>query len=388
MLKPAIHLCLVHNTPTANITPALDPDFRPREVILLHSPAQEYRADSLAGVLKPAGISVTRCLIDDTRDIEHIRDRVLELLIERESEDIALNASGGTRPMSIGAYEIFLELNKPVFFVHPETDHLSWLHRRDLPGFNVAEHIRLPAFLQAHGAELVDLGSRAGVPRNLRRLGHDLVKQAERLAAPLSALNWLAQQARQKLVSPELNREQCRWSELNDLIEHFSAENLLSFSNRRIYFENEAARFFINGGWLEQYVFGTVFGLRAELPKLQDAGHSIELARNATGKQVKNELDVAFLANNHLHIIECKTKLFGKFDHADAPGANALYKLDTLKSLLGDVHTRIMLVSYHPLSQWDRQRAWDLGVQICTARQLPELKSHIKRWAKIMNDEL
>ena len=310
MLKPTIHLCLVHNTPTANITPALDPDFRPREVILLHGPAQKYCADSLAGVLKPAGISVSRWLIDDTRNIEHIRDRVLELLIEREGEDIALNASGGTRPMSMAAYEIFQEFNKPVFFVHPETDRLSWLHQRDLPGFNVAEHIRLPAFLQAHGAELVNQGSRAGVPRNLRRLGCELVNQAERLADPLTAMNWLAQQAKETLISPELNEEQCCWNALNDLIEHFSSENLISYSNRCIHFKNEEARFFINGGWLEQYVFSAVFGLRAELPKLQDIGHSIELARNATGKSVKNELDVAFLANNHLYIIECKTKLF------------------------------------------------------------------------------
>jgi ribosomal protein L12E/L44/L45/RPP1/RPP2 len=185
MLKPTIHLCLVHNTATANVTPALDPDFRPQEVILLHSADQEYRAHCLESVLKPTGIKVSRWSIQDTREVEHIRDRVLELMIEREHEDIALNATGGTRPMSIAAYEIFKEFGKPIFYVHPETDYVSWMHQRDLPSFNVADRIKLPAFLQAHGAEVGNQGERRGVPENLRRLTQELINHAESLAKPL-----------------------------------------------------------------------------------------------------------------------------------------------------------------------------------------------------------
>ncbi|MBE9563563.1 MAG: hypothetical protein IMF12_11950, partial [Proteobacteria bacterium] len=47
MFKPKTHLCLVHNTATANVTPALDPNFRPNEVILLHSPKEDYHADCI-----------------------------------------------------------------------------------------------------------------------------------------------------------------------------------------------------------------------------------------------------------------------------------------------------------------------------------------------------
>jgi hypothetical protein len=57
-----------------------------------------------------------------------------------------------------------------------------------------------------------------------------------------------------------------------------------------------------------------------------------------------------------------------------------LYKLDTLKGLFGGVRTKAMLVSYHPLSNWDTQRARDLGIKICTARMLPQLRSVIKHW--------
>jgi hypothetical protein len=63
-----------------------------------------------------------------------------------------------------------------------------------------------------------------------------------------------------------------------------------------------------------------------------------------------------------------------------SPGADTLYKLDTLKSLLDGVRTRVMLVSYHPLSAWDRQRAADLNIEICSARQLPQLREILKQW--------
>jgi hypothetical protein len=387
MLKPDIHLCLVHNTATANVTPALDPYFRPNEVILLYSPDKEYRASCFESVLKPTGVKVTRWPIQDARDVEHIRDRVLDLMIERENEDIALNASGGTRPMSIAAYEVFKEFNKPIFYVHPETDDVSWITRRELPSFNVAARIKLPAFLHAHGAEVSRLGERSGVPSNLRRLTQELVNHAESLAKPLAAINWLAQQAENKLKSPTLTEKQRHWPQLNELIQQFAAEGLLTYQDDSLHFKDEASRFFVNGGWLEDYTYGLIYGLRGEVPEIQDVGRSVELCRDCTGKAVKNELDVAFLHNNHFYIIECKTKRFIDPKQTQTPpsdfdthAADALYKLDTLKWLLGGVQTKVMLVSYHPLSPWDRQRAQDLRIETCTAQQLVGLKKALRRW--------
>jgi hypothetical protein len=39
-----------------------------------------------------------------------------------------------------------------------------------------------------------------------------------------------------------------------------------------------------------------------------------------------------------------------------------------------------MLISYHPLSPWDRQRAGDLNIELCSARQLPQLRDILKQW--------
>jgi hypothetical protein len=385
ILKSRTHVCLVYNTATANITPALDPEFRPEEVILVHGPQQKYRADCLESVLKAAGIKVTCWLLTHIFDSEHVRSRILELLSSRDNDDMALNASGGTRPMIVGAYEVFRELGMPAFYVHPETDHVSWIHRRDLPSFNCADRIRLPAFLKAHGATKVKTASAAGIPQNLRQVTNDLIIAIEQVSPALTALNWLAQQAdNADLISPELDDRLLVWRELKILLDRFAAEGLLSVHERRVQFRDEPARFYVNGGWLEQHVFGLLFGMRKHIPEIQDIARGVEFARQAGGNPVKNELDIALLANNRCYIIECKTKRFSmrnsdRFE-PDSPGAEALYKLDTLKYLVGDTRARAMLVSYRDLPRWDLERARDLGIATCAGRELLSLDSQLRRW--------
>lgn len=386
MLRPQVHLCLVYDTVTANITPALDPAFAPAEVIFMHGPEHKDHADALAAVLQPAGIVISYWPIADILDTEHIRDRTLELIMERETADLALNASGGTRPMSIGAYEVFLEFAKPVFYVHPENDHVTWIHDRSLASFDLADRIKLGAFFRAHGAVLESHGGRQAISAPLRQLSAELVAHAERLARPLSTLNWLAHQAQDTLVSPPLQRQQLAWPELTALIDRFAREKVLETAGRRLRFADEAARFFVNGGWLEIHTYAAVYGLRKNVSTIQDVGRSLEIVRQGSGKAVKNELDVAFIADNRLYILECKTKRYesGHYEDKartyDTPGADTLYKLDTLKSILGGIRSRVMLVSYHPLSKWDMQRAKDLDVTVCTAGALPRLDDIIKRW--------
>jgi len=383
MLKPKVHVNLIYNTATANVTPALDPQLAPEEVVLVYATPQRQTAEDIETVLKPAGVQVTLWPLEDAWAVEHIRDRLLELFIARENDDIALNASGGTRPMSLVAYEIFSEFSKPIFYVHPHSDDVIWMHERGLPVINCADRIKLPAFLQAHGAPVISQGDKGGVAKNLRKLTEELVEHAELLAQPLAALNWLAQQAEQNLQSPRLSASQENWHELQALIKRFQAEDILDYRYHSLLFPDETARFFVNGGWLENHVFSIVYGLRKDIATIQDVGCSIEIGRDDTGRVVKNEMDVAFLANNHLHIIECKTKRYcSTGEHPDTPGSEILYKLDTLKGLFGSIQTKAMLVSYHPLSNWDAQRAKDLDIAVCTAQNLPQLRQTIGRWVQ------
>ncbi|ADE15905.1 Domain of unknown function DUF1887 [Nitrosococcus halophilus Nc 4] len=381
-----IHLALVSRQATPNITPALDPDFRPREVALLVSPDMIRQADALTEVLSAYGLKVSRWPIENAWDIEHVRDRVLDFLAGREGEAVALNATGGTKPMSIAAYEAFRALERPIFYVHPEKDRVVWLYPHG-ESHDLGDRVKLPAFLQAHGARLEKQGGNQGVSPARRELTNRLVNDVKCLAPALTTLNWAAAQAQKGLVSPPLNPAQRRNPLLLDLIGRFEEEGLLAWEGDGLRFPDEEARAYVNGGWFEDHVYGVIFGLRARMQSkgrsIQDFGRHLQVSRRVGRELVRNELDVAFLADNRLYIIECKTQRFD--NSAPGPGsrgAAALYKLDALKDLLGGLQGRAMLVTYQVLPPVDRQRARDLNIQVCSGAETSGLGKKIEAWVQ------
>jgi hypothetical protein len=377
------HLLLVSNQPTPNLTPALDPAVRPARVVLLVSPDMAQRADWLGGVLARRGMRVDRWPVDDAWNLEHVQFRVLELLeAERalvERGGIAVNVTGGTKPMAIAAFDAFRAYELPIFYVHPEQDRLIWLYPSERPNLDLADRVRLDDFLAAHGASLTAREDNA-VPADRQALTDWLVAQNDRVARPLGALNWLAGRAEGTLVSPALERRRMQAADLAELIGRFADAGLLHVQRERLRFPDEAARFYVNGGWLEGHVYALLRALRGELPRLQDLARSVEIARTGTrGEPVPNELDVVCLADNRLYTIECKTRRWNA-DAADDPGAEALYRMDTLGDLLGGAQARTMLVSYRDLPAHVLRRAADLRIPVCAGGRLPELPAVLRRW--------
>jgi len=367
MKRFACHLCLVSDQPTPNITPILDRSFKPDRVILLTSPEKQQQAERLRQVIQPAGIAVTLWPIKDAMDIEHIRDRILELL-EKHEHGIALNATGGTKPMSIAAYEVFRGLDLPIFYVHPAQDRVIWMHPSGWESFAIEERIRLPQFLQAHGVESNAI-NRTTMPGRLQALTRTLIRDIDRFMKPLGTLNYLAFQARSSLRSP-LEKDKRNWQSLRDLLDLFAAEQLLEVGDDYVRFRDEDARFFVNGGWLEHHVFSVIHQIRNSNTHIHDLAQGLEVERGA----VRNEIDVAFLCDNRLHLIECKTKQFKQ------GGSDAVYKLDSLTDALGGLRAASMLVSFQQLGQADIKRASQAHIEVCAGRDIQRLEESIRHW--------
>jgi hypothetical protein len=347
-------------------------------MIQIVSPDMEQRAAWLRELLQPRGIRVEQWPVDDAWDIEHLQTRMLELL-DHESpavagQRIALNVTGGTKPMSIAAHESARAYGLPIFYVHPETDRVVWLHPSDWPPRDLADRIRIEDFLRAHGVTVTGEPGRNVPDDSLLQTGQEIIDRIDQYRKPLGSLNWLAGEAQGSLLSP---RVEDRDGRLGELIELFEWHGFLEQENQRLRFRDEAARFFINGGWLEYFVFDAVRRIRRQDDHIHDVARSIEISRQQSGQRVPNELDVAFLRNNRLHLIECKTRKFrGRGE--DAPGAEALYKLDTLADLTGGLQARAMLVSFQDIADHDRRRARDLRIAVCGGNQLRHLKQHLE----------
>ena len=372
------HVCLVSAQPLPNLIPLLDPAFKPKRAILVVTPPMRERAGWLQAVARPRGVRCEMLPVRDAWDVGGVQTGILELL-EREAQAvveqrIALNATGGTKLMSIAAYEAFRAYNLPIFYVHPREDRLVWLQPENGPSQELADRINLEAFLLSHGASVKGCPRRNVPEAGDLTLAETLITHVDRYSRALGTLNWLAGQARPPALTVEPERID---GELDALIGVFEEHGKLHREADRLRFPDAAARFFVNGGWIEAYIFDQVRRIRREDAHIHDAAYAVEVERTQGAKRVPNELDVVFLRNNRLHIIECKTRRFSEAGENSA-GAEALYKLDSLRDLMGGLQARAMLVSYRPLPGHDRTRADDLGITVCAGNQLRHLRRHLR----------
>ena len=109
----------------------------------------------------------------------------------------------------------------------------------------------------------------------------------------------------------------------------------------KISYASEEARFWCNGGWLEDLVKTRLYGMKSN-GMIDDWDSNVDIpdGQKSRGRQLsqsnKNELDAAFTVANRLFLIECKTANLAKRDEFSA----AIYKLDSLKKSLGGVLSR------------------------------------------------
>ncbi len=363
-------LCLVSQQATPNVTPVLDAGMKPQRLTLLVSPDMQAQAKALQQALEPGGVQVQQWPIDDAWSVEHIRQRVLDFAETHADESPILNATGGTKPMSMAAYAVFRERDWPVFYVHPEEDRVIWLHPESRPSKPLEDRIRLEPFLLAHGVrcERLDRSPAASV---WQQQAAKLARQSQHL---ISALNGLAISAEPSLQAA-MTEKQARWSALQGLLEQLDAAGILQLQQHHVQFISEEARFFACGGWLEDYAFLCLQKLRSRFPHaIHDAARNVQVQR---GEGVSNEIDVAFLCNNQLHIIECKSGQISK------KATDMLYKLDSLRQPLGGIRTRAMFISVRTPGQADEKRASESRTQLCCGKQLSALEVTLADWLKL-----
>lgn len=367
------HLFLVNDDLIPNITPVLDPAFRPKQVYLMSSAATLNHSIRLKKILMTNGVIVHDLFVNDAWDIEHIRDRVLELISDFDGEIIALNATGGTKPMSLAAYEVFRSFDKPIYCVHPETDNVVWMLPRDRKSFDLADKIKLPLFFTAHDLRIVSSKSGA-ISQKLRDLTSQLVSDTEKYSRVLSILNYFASESERTLLSPTQRDEHLLDVELQDVIKRLADLGLLTVDSKfRLRFMSEDARFFVNGGWLEEHVFSLLGGFSS----IQDMARNVDFVWDEKESPVKNEVDVAFLADNRLYLIECKTK---NFECKQSDADEVLYKLDTLRDYLGGREARAMFVSYNRIPVIHKKRAEELGILVCEGNSIGNIEAAFKGW--------
>jgi len=371
------HVYLVSDQATPNLTPALDPDIRPERAVLAVTPQAEHQARWLTTVLERHGVHCERLSLDDAYDLDSLRQSFRSYL-QRCTEPVAVNVSGGSKPMSIAAFEVFAHADQGVFYVNPRTDTLDWLHPTGIPAQAIADRVGLEDFLEAHGASVHHL-SRQAAPASRLALYEEIVRLRGRWKkhGSIGLLNRYAQGARETLRSEEISPEHQRL--LNELPGLFAEQGLLSWEGTRLVFPDEQARRLVNGVWLEEYLFSRLLALKDSLPAMQDLAANVVVRRNTDNGYVQNELDVALLLDNRLWVLECKaSNTFAPQNRVDQATRQSLYKLEALLTPLGGILARGMLVNVLPIGVNDQRRI-DNNPRLCalTYRDFDDLDRHL-----------
>jgi len=285
----------------------------------------------------------------------------------------------------VAAQEVFRENHKAVFYVSVETDEVLVIGDR-ASRQPLRTKLKVHEILEAHGYN-VTTQEKPQVPRAMRDLTARLIDHVASSGKALGSFNALARSARRDPgLRVEMTPDQFKSSPLCDILALFEEAGLLHVEGRVVAFKNEEARAFANGGWLEAHVYEALQSLRSQHENLSDVVMGVRVAFAGSSHQAvgndKNEIDVAFLFRNTLHLIECKTANLAQPGSGDDDKATeAIYKMESLLKL-GGLRTRGMVVDYRgqlSQSEANRKRAAEAGIAIVSGVQLKDLKGTISR---------
>ncbi len=380
MKKFKTHFCMVSQQAAPNLLPLLDETMKPEKVVLLVTPEMQKQAGYLEQVIKPRGIKVVQQSLNVADDFNAMWKQLASLVNEEPADDIALNATGGTKWMAIVAQDVFRSNGSTVFYVKVDDDKVLFLDG-DPASYNLSQRIDLKSYIQAYGYDFREKGQVTGLPRNLRDLCEHMVWKVGEWQGAIGQLNLLASVAEGKntLSLPLSAVIKHPDSQLSVLLNECTEAGLLRGGvGDQVHFADEAARSWANGGWLESYVNSKLNELRGD-GFIQDSPR-LNLHIHRAGATSHNEVDVCFMARNRLHLIECKTKRMAGKGAAEA-ATDTVYKLDSISDL-GGLATKSMLVSYRKLKPADEQRAKDLKIKVIQGAQLQQMKSLLRDWIK------
>lgn len=368
------HVCLVSKEAAANFLPAVSEGFNPKNIVLVETNEMHQQAESLKKAFKRAipGVQIFDLVLSDSWNIEATTDDISTFLLDHDLPTPVLNATGGHKLMMLGAYRAFDLHDQPVFYFHVEKGDIQLITPNDKQ-----ETIRtikcepnLEHYLLAYGYQIDSSArkSESAFDYTHKELCETLIKNHSTYAGGMRSVNFIASEAEQN------NSLTVTYSDKNPaviaLLEEFEKYKTLKISPDKVAFASEAERQFINGGWLESYVYDAVCQIV----------QGKKLAKNITilslDSNVKNEIDVAFVYSNRLYLIECKTSsVQDKF-------SDYVYKIDSLGKI-GGTKVRKILISYQEIrDKGTLARAKDYNIDIIDGKDLIRLTENLKKCLK------
>ena len=392
--RSTIHLCLVSDQTLQNLIPVRLDSYRPDHIYLLQSATMKKKAadQRLKQALDIAGCKKTTT-IDGCPD--HDLPQIIawgsalirRLRIDHPQGRFILNLTGGNKLMSSGLLQAMRPWCEAIYC---DTEHkcLEILHPLGKATIVLPpDLVNLKTYLAAQGFTVRDdkLDGRALDAR--RELTCWLAENAGNLNDFIGNLNGAASYWEQnnRTTSSNPNLRSRSGALENAACQRLTDAGLLEQKAGQLAVPQAHATY-LRGGWLEEYCYA--IGRELE----QSADPALRLTRARFGISVKidpidstrsakyplNELDAAFVHNNRMLIVECKT---GAQLGQDGKSQTILNKLEVLgEHAAGRFASKIVLTTENSIDSSTAERAKRYAIRILTGRELKNLKQHLIDW--------
>lgn len=369
------HIMFVSENNSPNLWPATDRKLKPSHVILVTTPEMKLKLGSLERALYSAlpGVVIEHVDVPNGYDILMLAETLETLIIGLEKRGLRplVNLTCGTKAMTLAAMTATETTNTPCLYLPINSDEVIFV--RELETMKLDCAMQLKPYVSLYGYAMREEPKSLPFSQELRDLAEELARtDSFRKAYP--AVNRLASEATETLAV-SLDVLGSTSPAFNALLDRLEAVQLLTVNGRTVRFGNEAKRFFVNGGWLEDWAAnaarrafpGTKVLENARIDNIEGQNGKLDV------KGMHNELDVVFWQNNQLVILECKTAGLGEEKRFD----DVLYKLDSLGTRFGKT-VRPVIVSYLSLTDAAVNRAKSYGIDIVAGKDVARLEERLK----------
>ncbi len=387
-----IHIVLVSEQVLANLIPILveSPDL----VLLVVTPGMAARRldGRLETLLKARGIKVRICPgAPDVgvRAIQQFANALVDQVVEEYPEpDLVLNATGGTKLMSLAFVEVCRGLASRILYTDTAHRRIEYLPNGNasLPEPTAMTNaLDLPGYLGAQGfhyrrAVSDDPSWREAATRRkaaCKYLGQHVWQP--HLQHYVGQMNYLADQALERvagtyeetLANPRQAFEEPPrgiWAEAQAELTKAGLVTWEKGDREFDFVDAEAARF-VRGGWLEEYAWHIVRDAGAFDARLGVEGVWLDT------KKTTNEFDVLACHINQLLLIECKTLQYRAENESEIA-----YKLDSLSQDVRGLFGDTWLLSARQPSDVLTERARQARIRLIGPEDLPHLREHVRAW--------
>ena len=376
--RPTLHLCIATGQNLANLIPALQ--LNASKVVVLETTEMRVSASNLKRTLESHGIEVERKPFDDSTP-ETIQASAQKIGLENGEGSVIFNVTGGHKLMTLAMAKEMEEIADDLHLLYAETRHqrIDWL--KPAPAMQDMEDVlKVDDFLLVQGYSRVRSADRDGywqVDAQARRaLTQKLGDESDKLARFFGALNKLAQQAmpdkdRGKPFRASQSFEFAPGGRSAEVLAQARQLDLLAWDDdTEIAFSSEDSAVYFGGGWLEEFVWLKLRGLKP-------SDTAVNLVVKPIGSEVENELDAVVAHRNRLLLVECKTLRFGRDPAKDA---DYIYKLAQLSKQVGGSMASSLLLSARPVDELVVERARQYGVSILAAAEVKNFVAYVRDW--------